>query len=232
MLATVKTDKCGRFCVYVPRFDIDWILCWRRERICFPDIFVRSTLSGLIDRPDPRGPFPTRPDPAPDLTRLQRLAHLRVSTAAALGGSGGRRLAQSAEDLQAARSFGARTDDLGEAMQRRAFAAEMPPPLPVELQQTLSDGGQVVTAKGTKAIDASRGMIATQLALAPGVLERLDLGRYIGPFRRCIHIFVPEWHHIVDTPDITFRVTQDTNGDGVDETICSESYFDARWRSA
>ena len=24
-IATVKTDECGRFCVYVPWFDIDWI---------------------------------------------------------------------------------------------------------------------------------------------------------------------------------------------------------------
>ena len=231
VLATVKTDKCGRFCVYVPRFDIDWIVRWRRERICFPDIFVRPNLGDLVDTPDPRGPFPPRPDPAPDLTRFQRLANLRVSTATALGGSGGRALAQRAEDLQAARSFGARTDDLGEAAQRRAFAAEMPPPLSVEFQQALSDGGQVVAGKGTKAMDAVRGAIATQLGLAPGVLERLDLGRYIGPFRRCIDIFVPEWHHIVDTPDITFRVTQDTNGDGVEETIYSESYFDVRWNA-
>jgi len=228
VLATVKTDKCGRFCVYVPRFDIDWIMRWRRERICFPDIFVRPNIGELIDTPDPRGPFPPRPDPGPEFTRL---TNLRVSTVEALGGAGGRQLAQRAAELQASRSFGARTEGLGEAAQRRAFAAEMPPPLPIEFQQALSESTQVVAGKGTKALDAVRGAIASQLGLAPGALERLDLGRFLGPFRRCIDIFVPEWHLIVDTPDITFRVTQDTNGDGTEETIYSESYFDVRWNA-
>src|SRR5512147_1777152 len=31
-LATAKTDKCGNFCVWIPRFDIDWILYWRKHR--------------------------------------------------------------------------------------------------------------------------------------------------------------------------------------------------------
>ncbi|MBC8057079.1 MAG: hypothetical protein H7Y61_10920, partial [Rhizobiales bacterium] len=138
---------------------------------------------------------------------------------------------QRAAELQASRSFGARAESLGEEIQRRAFAAEMPPPLSMEFQQALSDAGNVVTAKGTKAMDAVRGAIATQLGIAPGALERLDLGRFIGPFRRCVDVFVPEWHLVVDTPDITFRVTQDTNGDGVEETIYSEGYFDVRWNA-
>lgn len=232
VLATVKTDKCGRFCVYVPRFDIDWILRWRHERHCFPDIFVRPDIGELIDT---RGPFPPRPgpgpDPAPDLTRFRRLANLRVSTAAALAGAGGRQLAQRASELQAARSFGGYAEGLGEAAQRRAFAAEMPPPLSVEFQQALTDSAQVVAGKGTKALDAVRGAIAAQLGVQVGALERLDLGRFIGPFRRCIDLVVPEWHLVIDTPDITFRVTQDTNGDGTEETIYSESYFDVRWNA-
>src|SRR5687768_13750196 len=35
-IATTMTDQCGRFCVWVPRWDIDRILRFRRERICFP----------------------------------------------------------------------------------------------------------------------------------------------------------------------------------------------------
>ena len=38
VLATVKTDKCGEFCVRVPRWDVDWILRWCRD--------------GAGDRPD------------------------------------------------------------------------------------------------------------------------------------------------------------------------------------
>jgi hypothetical protein len=57
----------------------------------------------------------------------------------------------------------------------------------------------------------------------------LDPRRYIGPFFRCYDIYVPEWQIIFDVPDITFRVTQDTNGDGTQETIYSEGFFDVRW---
>ena len=78
-IATVKTDACGRFCVWIPRFEIDWILRWRRERICFPWIFVGSILD-ILDRlvPEPRpprvkphGPWPgPGPDPGPVLERF------------------------------------------------------------------------------------------------------------------------------------------------------------------
>ena len=204
VLATVKTDKCGHFCVYVPRFDIDWILRWRHERICFPDIFKRPSRRDLIEIPELRQPFPPRPgpgpDPAPDLSRF-------------------------------ARSFGARVVAAAPGLDRRAFAADMPPPLPLEFQHALTNSTQVVASKDAKAIDAVRGAIAAQLGVKPGMLERLDLGRFQGPFRRCIDIVVPEWHLVFDTPDITFRVTQDTNGDGVEETIYSEGYFDVRWNA-
>ena len=53
----------------------------------------------------------------------------------------------------------------------------------------------------------------------------------MGPFYRCIDFYVPVWQAILDIPDITFRVTQDTNGDGIEETIYSEGFFDIRWDS-
>jgi hypothetical protein len=59
----------------------------------------------------------------------------------------------------------------------------------------------------------------------------IDLRRYIGPFFRCHDVFIPEWQRIVDVPDITFRVTQDTNGDGIEENIYSEGFFDVRWNA-
>lgn len=37
-IATAVTDACGRFCVWIPRWEIDWILRFRREGICLPDI--------------------------------------------------------------------------------------------------------------------------------------------------------------------------------------------------
>lgn len=54
----------------------------------------------------------------------------------------------------------------------------------------------------------------------------------IGPFLRCRDVLVAEWEWIADVPDITFRVTQDVDGDGNDEVIYSESYFDVRWNDS
>ena len=55
--------------------------------------------------------------------------------------------------------------------------------------------------------------------------------RFLGPFLRCHDIFIGHWQTLFDVPDITFRVTQDYDGDGVEEEIYSEGYFDVRWNS-
>jgi hypothetical protein len=43
LLATVVTDDCGNFCFWVPRFTIEWILRWREERVCIPELFLKPT---------------------------------------------------------------------------------------------------------------------------------------------------------------------------------------------
>ena len=73
--------------------------------------------------------------------------------------------------------------------------------------------------------------LAAKLNIEAKDLAGLDLRRAIGPFKRCVTVFLPEWTPILDVPDITFRVSQDTNGDGVEEPIYSESYFQVRWNS-
>ena len=73
--------------------------------------------------------------------------------------------------------------------------------------------------------------LAARLHLEVTDLGGLDLRRAIGPFKRCFTVFLPEWTPILDVPDITFRVSQDTDGDGVEEPIYSESYFQVRWNS-
>src|SRR5689334_22525046 len=53
-IGSVKTDACGRFCVWIPRFEIDWILRFRRERICLPDVLVKPNIREilrLLDQP-------------------------------------------------------------------------------------------------------------------------------------------------------------------------------------
>ena len=47
-IATTMTDKCGRFCVWIPRFEIDWILRWRLERHCLLDLLVKPNLADLL----------------------------------------------------------------------------------------------------------------------------------------------------------------------------------------
>ncbi|HEX8027548.1 MAG TPA: hypothetical protein VF491_03755, partial [Vicinamibacterales bacterium] len=215
-LATVKTDSCGNFCVWVPRFDIDWILRWRKQRVCFNDIFVRPSIDDLVRIP--------RPIPDPDPGPLRRLP---VSTVEALSGSAGRRLAQRELDIQSTRSFGAPAG-ADDSTIDRAFDAEMPPPLPEEFRRMMSGQIDIQTRKADPR-EAIRATIAQRAGIDLKKIEALDLGRFIGPFKRCIDVLLPEWQLIIDIPDITFKVTQDTNGDGTEEIIYSEGYFDVRW---
>ena len=228
VIGQAKTDACGNFCVLVPRFDIDWILRWRLERICFPVIFNRPNLGDLIKDLPPQviGPVPIGPDPGP----LQRLAALSPSVIETLGGSQAARLVRDAGGPTASRPLGALKRPDAEVLGRRLFDRELPPPLPAEFHQALS-GHAVHAAKGASAAAGIRGAIAAKVGLDPQreELANFNVQQFIGPFERCFDVFVPEWQLILDVPDITFRVTQDTNGDGTEETIYSEGYFDVRW---
>jgi len=230
-IATTKTDKCGNFCVRVPRFDIDWILQWRHERICFPIIFRRPSLGDLLDKlpPEVVGPWP--PVPGPDPGPLDTLSRLPHSVIEAIGGKSAQRLAQRITKLQTNRTFGGVNQLHNELLNTRVFETELPPPLPGEFNRALAGQDKVVAAKGASARDGVRAAVALKLGLDPATKELagFDPQRCIGPFMRCVDIMVPEWHTILDVPDITFRVTQDVNGDGTEENIYSEGYFDVRW---
>jgi len=233
VIGTTKTDQCGNFCVWVPRFDIDWILEWRRKRICFPIVFQRPSIADLLPRLDPEvvGPWPPIPDPDPG--PLKTLTTLPPSIIEALGGTRAGKLSLRVADTQATQSFGAPNQLPDELLSARAFENELPPPLPPEFHRALAGQGDVIAAKGASATEGIRSAIAMKLGLNPSAKELagLDPRRFIGPFFRCRDILVPEWHVILDVPDITFRVTQDTNGDGVEENIYSEGYFDVRWNA-
>jgi len=230
VIGTTKTDACGNFCVWVPRFDIDWILHWRLKRVCFPIIFRRPSLGDLLPKIPPRvvGPWP--PVPGPDPGPIDILTSLPAATVEALAGNAAGKAAKLAGRLRAAQSLGSSTEAASGLLNRRAFETELPPPLPAEFHRALS-GERVVAAKGASATEGVRANIAMKLGLDPAAKEiaKFDPQRFIGPFWRCYDILVPEWQLILDVPDITFRVTQDVNGDGTEETIYSESYFDVRW---
>jgi hypothetical protein len=216
VIATVKTDACGNFCVWVPRFDIDWVLQWRKQRVCYPVLFERPNWRELIENlrdslvPRIPEPIPGGPDPVPDFTQLARL-------------SNDSRLTRVLTRLQKlpGRSFG----EDGTALQReldRPASLDIAPPLPAEF---------VDAAVGAKAPRIGLESIATQLRIDPKAFDGFSPQRWIGPMRRCVDVYTPEWTPILDVPDITFRVLQDVNGDGVEEQIYGESHFDVRWNA-
>jgi len=212
-IATVKTDECGRFCVYIPWFDIDWILKWRKQRICFPYIFVRPSIFDLIPeelRPIPeRGPFPPEPDPGP----LVRLAEISSSVLSRMTAGATRHLADRLAATHAARAFGGLEPDTS-GLDVRAFTEELSPPVAREFRDF--DPSAPEQARHLQAI---RKTLAGKLNVDPKVLDRFDPQQFIGPFFRCVDGWLPEWSLILDVPDITFRVTQDVNNDGTEETI-------------
>lgn len=226
VIATVQTDACGNFCVWVPRFDIDYVLRWRHHRYCFPEVFKRPNLRDILTKEvlqQPKFPPPNPGDPVEfeNLTRQQLHA---------LAGDAGLRLADRLDRSALSRVFGGHVEDLEPDLNARAFDRELPPPLPEEFHRALSGTADVVA--GPEPVDgvaAVRSAIALKLDVEVDEVAKLHPSRFIGPFVRCIDIVTPEWDRILDVPDITFRVLQDVNGDGVPETIYSEGYFDVRW---
>jgi hypothetical protein len=207
-LTSVVTDECGNFCVWIPRFDIDWILRWRHERFCFADFFVKPSIADLLEHlVEEMPPFPT--DPIGPISAVANLA-LRGDVEALIG-QPVRQLVAAAETSAA---FGAGSTALTERLGAAAFARGLAPPLPETLRKVHAEGG-------TKAL-------AAHLDVPHERLAELDLEHFYGPFIRCVDVWVPEWTEILDVPDITFRVTQDVDGDGNEDTIY-EGAFDVPW---
>lgn len=213
-IGVTQTDACGRFCAWIPRFEIDWILQWRLKRRCYPLIFRKPTLADLLERLGDivEGPWPPIPDPNPDPWKIREgvLQHLEkvVGTEPTRVLRSMRQEAALGQDLTAAQR----------ALAQPAFAAPMPPPLPQGLPQT---------AKGRNIR-----LVASEFGLSGTYAEALSgisANRYVGPFLRCQWELDREWTPILDVPDITFRVTQDIDGNGTEETIYSEGYCDVRW---
>ncbi|QXQ05702.1 hypothetical protein KX816_16000 [Sphingosinicellaceae bacterium] len=222
VIATAKTDACGNFCVWVPRWDIDWVVRWRLQRKCFPIIFERPNLHDLIDQiipqqvpPIPRGPG----DPGP------RLPIDRGQLVDRIASSFGRTVGTKLNRLLTPATFGTNTTAVDAALVSPALLPHIRPPLPAEIHAL-----DVPQPAGLKdAPSPTSTLLANRLSLDPSVLKAVDMRRYIGPFKRCFDVIFPEWTPIIDVPDITFRVLQDTDGDGVEEQIYGETYFQVRW---
>ncbi len=218
-IGQVKTDACGNFCAWIPAFDIDWILRWRLERHCIPELLVKPNIRDILEHleliPQPvPGPGPG-PDPAPFLAR-DPLGMRRVEALA------GRTTALRVQALAASSTLALRDMGLSGLLDQPAFQSPLPPPVP----QSLNELYQQYSKEGTKALARHLG--------GPAAREySLDLHRFVGPFPRwkCHWDIHGEWTPILDVPDITFTVTQDVDGDGAEETIYGEGFFDVRWNA-
>jgi hypothetical protein len=219
VLTTVKTDRCGNFCVYVPRWDIDRILHWRKQRVCY-QLFDRVRISDLLNQTALLSPVLPSPQPGPDpdprafLDPRQILSRVEQQ----LGGGLVRKLSK----VLGGRPFEAQAAEAETVLQEDAFDVPLPPPLPSELR--------AFDHRSEEGLEGVRTTFASRLNFDTSLLRELDLRRYVGPFlRRCVDQITVEWMPIFDVPDITFRVTQDIDGDGSEEEIYSEGYFQVRW---
>ena len=217
VIAQTTTDACGNFCVWVPRFEIEWILRWRIERICYMQGFQKPTVGSVLKYLQGK-PVPVPgPDPGPEATiTLKTGTPLYEKVAALLGPEVAGQLAQ----LGRANTFGAQTTGQQALLSRQAFSKSLAPALPREFQKP-------VHGKASEHRQAVQSTLANKLGLHADVLKDVDLARYYGPFIRCFDIIVTEWVPIFEVPDITFRVTQNING--VQQTIYSTGLFDVSW---
>lgn len=213
VIATATTDACGHFCVWVPRFDIDWVLRWRAQRVCFDVIFRRPSLADLLDdlegiRVPELERWPRPPIPLPDPPPLLRDGGFALRRAAEVIGRDAADLLARAETQ---RNFGGPTGKLAARLAATPLRAA-PPALP----QGWGDPNKEIAPRMAARMPSD-------------LFKQFRADRWIGPFQRCTTVFLPEWVPLLDVPDITFRVTQDVNGDGTQEVIYGEGYFDVRW---
>jgi hypothetical protein len=230
VIATTVTDACGRFCVNIPRWDIDSILKWRKERICFPDIFIKPSIKDFLDDILQREPdiFPPRPEPDPVPWILNVEDPLVQRAVDVLGRPVVEKIAQVSESA----AFGKPASDLQQMLSSPAFKKSLPPPLPENIKSGIQLKGRFKEyARLEKDMLHEITTDVRVTARSMEMLKNVRMDQYIGPFRRCFDIYIPQWSLIFDVPDITFRVTQDVDGDGDEETIYSENLFDVRWDS-
>lgn len=208
-IATVVTDECGRFCVRIPWFDIDHILRFRLERHCYFEWLRKPSIRDILERYQVVPHFPPDPDPGPLRLDEHVLRHA------------------------------ARLLDVKQTDSLRKLAADAVPGVSTSAAAAVLDAPRWPSAAAAplpKAIRASlREKERTAFTQLTGLPEKLakafDPRKVYGPFIRCHWHIVPEWHAVIDVPDITFEVTQDVNGDGVQDIIYAEGFFDVRWNS-
>jgi hypothetical protein len=214
-LTRVVTDECGNFCVWIPRFEIDWVLRWRRERFCFEEFLLKPSLADLLARLareveiNPKFPPPNPGDP-------WELA-VAVAQRGDLTAVAGAPAQQTVDAALGVTGFGAHAGPLVDRLAAPAFPHGLEPPLPHTLKRRFTEVGHAALVEHLQG-ESTR-------------LEGIDLAQWHGPFLRCFDIWVREWEPLFEVPDVSFEVTQDVDGDGTDEVIY-RSWFDISFGGA
>ena len=166
VIATTRTDACGKFCVWIPRWDIDWVLRFRRDRHCFPIIFERPSLRDLIDEIDPHLiPHFPHPGPDPDPTPFVDFGHARIL--AKIEQTLGRDAALRLKRAQSQIRFGSTTAGSDAILDAPAALSNMIPPLSAELMRMLisSENGNSSSRGSTDIPHPATNNLATHLKL-------------------------------------------------------------------
>lgn len=223
-IATTQTDECGNFCVWIPWFEIDWVLRFRRQRWCYLDLFHKPTLAEIVQRfkaDDVEHARvvhgnPNLPDQSPETLVADPRTLRRVEDTL------GRQVAERLVRSQPVASYlgGEQMENVSENLDRPAYTRPIPPPRPIRLRDVHNE-------EGNKGVARMLGISGKRADM----LSNLNFQKAIGPFWRCRDTYYLEFAPFFDVPDITFRVTQDVDGDGDEETIYSEGFFDVRWNS-
>jgi hypothetical protein len=206
-LATVVTDECGRFCVRIPWFDVDYILRWRLERHCYLEWLRKPSIRDILERYQVVPHLPPDPDPGP----LRIDEHLLRHASRLLDAE----QTESLRKLAADAVPGVSTSAAAAVLDAPRWPVPPAAPLPRALRSTLRENDHAALSRLT--------------GLPQNLAKAFDPRKAYGPFIRCHWHIVPEWHLVLDVPDITFEVTQDVNGDGVQDIIYAEGLFDVRW---
>jgi hypothetical protein len=228
-IAVTKTDRCGRFCVDIPRFDIDAIIRWRLRWRCMWPNLARPRVLDAIEKgikPDLERyrelaelpeltPVP-QPAPGPEVGRFAPPRPVSFDTTdfvkvQPLEPKTSRFFTEPKFQLAREALFGNRAmfdpvdEDRPPVLERPAFPESIAAP-------ALPDDEHLLTMLPDK--------------------EMLPALRHAHPLTRlllCWPEIVPEKRLILDIPDIVFKVEQDVDGDGVLETVYDEGYFDVNW---
>jgi hypothetical protein len=215
-IACVRTDQCGKFCVWIPWFEIEWVIRWRAERFCYNEIFVKPTLQNVLQTLGGLPVNPNPPDPAPFVLADGGLTYNRIASIA------GQHTALKLASAERAAMAGGSTAEFTALLKGPGFSSPVPPPATAQLRALAN------TYKRE-----GHSSIASFVRSSHNRAFQLNLNHYIGPFFRqnCEWRLVEELVPILEVPDVTFRVTQDINGDGEQEVIYTDGWFDVPWQT-